>query len=225
VDNFQDKVSDIVSNFEKYHSAFYQAEIFSGPSLYFHKRSLQARSSDNFEHYLEYIYATLASWGMHRMGKGGSKMQSFKVFKESIEKIKNEIDKAKKINYQNVSESDWKSLSIIFSGIKIMASGTSLVGNSKVMAHIIPNIISPIDREYTLKYLRGNKNINNGIEREWRLMKEIISEFFILVAKDENFLKRANKWMLNQEKYPWDTSIFKIIDNLVIGSWKLQKNN
>lgn len=30
-------------------------------------------------------------------------------------------------------------------GYKIMASGTTIVGNLKVMAHMIPNIIAPID--------------------------------------------------------------------------------
>ena len=177
-------------------------------------------NSDNFELYLEYIYATLASWGMHRMGKGGSKMQSFDVFKESILKIKDKIGEAKKINYQNVTESDWEVLEKIFCGIKVMASGTSIVGNSKVMAHMVPNIVPPIDREYTLKYLKGNTNIRNGIDYEWKLMKEIISEFFIPIARNTEFVKKANDWIADQSKYPWDTSVFKVIDNLVIGARK-----
>lgn len=101
-----------------------------------------------------------------------------------------------------------------------MASGTSIVGNSKVMAHMIPNIVTPIDREYTLKYLKGNTNIENGIDDEWKLKKEIISEFFIPITKNTEFLKKANNWISNQANYPWDTSIFKIIDNLIIGARK-----
>lgn len=45
------------------------------------------------------------------------------------------------------------------------------------------------------------------------------------IAKNDNFFKKDSKWMSSQEKYPWDTSIFKIIDNLVIGAGKLQKKN
>lgn len=101
-----------------------------------------------------------------------------------------------------------------------MASGTSIVGNSKVMAHMIPNIVPPIDREYTLKYLKGNTNIRNGLDYEWKLMKGVISEIFIPVAKDTEFVKKANAWIDNQSEYPWDTSIFKVIDNLVIGARK-----
>ncbi|NWF76406.1 MAG: hypothetical protein HXY53_07560 [Nitrospirae bacterium] len=226
MNNYQYKVLDILHNAEKYHDAYYKAETFRGPSLYFHRRTLEMANSDNFELYLEFIYATLASWGMHRMGKGGSKMQSFDVFKRSVLGIKDKIEEAKKINYQNVTNSDWGLLEKIFRGIKVMASGTSIVGNSKVMAHMIPNIVPPIDREYTLKYLKGNTNIRNGLDYEWKLMKEIISEFFIPVAKDTEFVKKANTWIANQPEYPWDTSIFKVIDNLVIGaSKKVKKPN
>ena len=38
-----------------------------------------------------------------------------------------------------MNEADWSILKDIFSGLKIMASGTSLVGNSKVMHHMRPN--------------------------------------------------------------------------------------
>jgi len=220
MNNYRYKISDIITNAEKYHKAYYDAETFRGPSLYFHRQSLEMSCSANFELYLEYIYATLASWGMHRMGKGGSKMQSFDVFKESILKIKDKIGKTRKIKYQKVTELDWRLLEEIFRGIKVMASGTSIVGNSKVMTHIVPNIVPPIDREYTLRYLKGNTNIRNGIDYEWKLMKEIILEFFIPVAKDAGFVNKAKAWISNQSKYPWDTSIFKVIDNLVIGARK-----
>jgi hypothetical protein len=74
VSHFQDKVADILANAERYHLAYYQADTFRGPSLYFHHRALQTRNSEDFLAHLEYVYATLASWGMHRMGRGGSKM-------------------------------------------------------------------------------------------------------------------------------------------------------
>jgi len=222
VNQFQDKIDDILLNAERYHSAYYAAETFRGPSLYFHKRSLEARNSTNFSLYLEYIYATLASWGMHRMGKGGSKMQSFDVFQKSVERIRDDIKEAENINFHSVNNEDWKLLSKIFMNINVMASGTTIVGNSKVMAHLLPDIIPPIDREYTLKFLKGNTNIKNDIFYEWRLMKEIISDFFIPVAVDQNFNSLSQGWISNQSQYPWDTSALKVIDNLVIGVRKIK---
>jgi hypothetical protein len=101
-----------------------------------------------------------------------------------------------------------------------MASGTTIVGNSKVMHHMLPNVIPPIDREYTLWFLRGNTTIKNDLENEWLLMKEIISEFFIPIASDRAFHSKARRWMARSEDYSWDTSVFKVVDNLVIGSKK-----
>lgn len=215
---YQKKVLDILTNADKYHSAYYRAEVFRGPSLYFHRRSLESRHTKDFLTHLEYIYATLASWGMHRMGRGGSKMQSFEVFGTSVEPLKAKIFHAGNIDYRSITERNWLLLEGIFRSINVMASATILVGNSKVMAHLIPNIVPPIDREYTLRYLRGNTNIRNNPAYEWTLMREIIEHFFIPVAKNSRFLSLANTWMLDQDTFPWDTSVFKVVDNLVIGA-------
>jgi len=217
---YTDKVFDVLKNAEKYHSSFYASEIFHGPSLYFHRRTLEARNTERFECYLEYIYATLASWGMHRMGKGGSKMVGFEVFKESVLKIRDKIDYAQKISYENISEDEFRVLEEIFKRIKIMASATTIVGNSKVMAHMIPNLIPPVDREYTLRYLKGNTNIKNALDHEWNLFREILIGFFFPVANDHQFKLQANDWISNQTLYQWDTSILKVIDNLIIGARK-----
>jgi len=113
--------------------------------------------------------------------------------------------------------SDWFLLEKIFRNINVMESRASLVGNSKVMAHLLPNIVPPIDREHTLKYLRGNTNIKNDLDYEWKLMHEIIGTFFIPIAGDMTFLRKANTWINDQLSFPWDTSILKVIDNLVVG--------
>lgn len=217
---YQPQITDITTNAEKYHAAYYAAETFGGPSLHFHRRALESRRSDDLARQLEYIYATLASWGMHRMGRGGSKMQSFDIFRKSVEPLEEKIREAGQFDHQSMTPARWQVLEHIFRSIKVMASGTTLVGNSKVMAHLLPNIVPPIDREYTLRYLRGNTNIRNDLAHEWALMREIIEEFFIPLAKDPRFASLTRAWTSDQEKYPWDTSILKIIDNLVIGTRK-----
>jgi hypothetical protein len=218
--SYDDKVKNILINAEKYHQSYYKAETFRGPSLYFHQRALETRQAPVSISHLEYVYATLASWGMHRMGKGGSKMQSFLTFQRSTEILQDKIVEAQKFNFHEMNEVKWGLLKEIFQKINVMASGTSLVGNSKVMHHMLPNIIPPIDREYTLWFLRGNTTIKNDLDYEWQLMKGIISEFFIPVACDTGFQSKAEKWMARKEEYPWDTSILKVVDNLVIGSKK-----
>ncbi len=217
---YDDKIKEILSNADKYHRAYYKADTFHGPSLYFHHRALSTRHEPASLPHIEYVYATLASWGMHRMGKGGSKMQSFEIFCQGIIALKGRIAKAQGFDAQEISDDNWGILKEIFFGINAMASGTSIVGNSKVMHHMLPNVIPPIDREYTLRFLRGNTTIKNDLEKEWLMMKEIITHFFVPISSNTNFYSMAKYWMKRHEEYPWDTSIFKIIDNLIIGAKK-----
>src|SRR6476660_1425763 len=79
-----DRVSELLANADAWHEAYSRAETFGGPSLYFHRRALDTRRSPASLQHLEYVYATLASWGMHRMGAGGSKMRAFDVFRDSV---------------------------------------------------------------------------------------------------------------------------------------------
>jgi len=221
---FEQRVADILKNAETYHRAYYEAERFGGPSLYFHRRALATQSPDVTTQHLEYVYATLASWGMHRMGKGGSKMQNFDIFRKSVAPLRGRIAQAQEFMLSAMTGHVWNTVREIFYGIKIMASGTSLVGNSKAMHHMMPNLVPPIDREYTLKYLRGNKTIKNDLEAEWKLLQCIVSDLFAPVSGDRAFAETARAWTLQQDRFPWDTSILKVIDNLVIGSQHAKKS-
>lgn len=86
-----DRVRDVLENADRYYAAYHAAETFGGPSLHFHRRALETRKASASIEHLEYIYATLASWGMHRMGSGGSKMGAFQQFSASVERLKDKI--------------------------------------------------------------------------------------------------------------------------------------
>jgi len=217
---YQQKTTDLLTNAAVYHANFYQAQTFSGPSLHFHQRALATWNHANLNPCLEHIYATLASWGMHRMGQGGSKMKPFADFTASVIPLTADIVAARAYSFTAMTPQNWGLVERIFKAIEVMASNTSLVGNSKVMAHLMPNIIPPIDRNYTLKFLKGDVSIKNDLHGEWLLMREIIEKLFIPVASDPNFALQASIWMNAPNQFPWDTSIFKVIDNLIIGAMK-----
>ena len=215
---YEEKVADILAHADDYHSRYYRDLIFNGPSLYFHQQALVKCPSDDLKPQPECIYAVLALWEMHRMGKGGPKMVDFEIFEESIASIIKEIEIASHIEVNHVSEEDWDALEHVFRGIKVMATGTSLVGNSKVMAHLLPNIVAPIDRRFTLSFLHSNTDIINDIDAEWNTMQSIIRHFFIPIAQDAEFRRKAHGRIKDEDRYPWDTSVLKVIDNLVIGA-------
>ena len=212
------KVSDVLNKAEKYHGQFCDVKTFGGPSLHFHRRALGMEGKVSADEQAELIYGVLASWGMHRMGPGGSKMLPFQEFKASLNALASQVSRANGINPLAMKEGDWSQLEAIFKTIRVMDSKTLIVGNSKVMAHLLPGVIAPVDREYTLKFLFGTGFITNNPDKEWQLMRKIHEEFFYPIAQDVSFQGRAAIWMADQVQWPWDTSPLKVVDNLVIGT-------
>ncbi|MGI6379287.1 MAG: hypothetical protein ACOX2R_00720 [Anaerolineae bacterium] len=216
--DLRSKVRDIVAHADAYHDRYCAANRFGGPSLYFHRRALGLEGQVSGCAQTELVYAVPASWGMHRMGAGGSKMQPFDRFEQSLRPLNGDLAALQQVHPADMTPGEWRCLERIFKGIRVMATNTSLVGNSKVMAHLLPNLVAPIDREYTLKYLFGSNNIQNDLDSEWWLLQKIHSEFFYAVANDAGVRAKAHRWLADQATYPWDTSILKVVDNLLIGA-------
>jgi len=219
---FEDKCRDILDSLEAAHKAYYQSSTFTGPSLHFHLRSLESARIGDRELFSESAYAMLTSWGMHRMGKGGPKMLTFAEFDTSVQSVWPVAIELRNTEPHELTDDDWNNLKEIFRGIRCMATGASLVGNSKIMAHLLPNLVPPVDREYTLSFLFGNKMFSNNIENQWEKLSQILRDFFYPVVKDQAFQAKATEWMANRS-FEWDTSHLKIADNLLIGLASIRK--
>lgn len=215
---FDEQKALIAESLDAAHMAYYEKDTFGGPSLYFHVQSLDAAREQQFDRFAECSYAMLAAWGMHRMGPRGSKMCEFEDFKSSLQKIWRLSMQLQGKIPGKLTEDDWECLKRMFYGMGCMASETLLVGNSKVLAHLVPNLVPPIDREYTLMFLFGNKQIKNDRDGEWTKMRQILREFFYPVAEGAVFRAKAEEWLAQRDRYKWDTSVLKIVDNLVIGA-------
>jgi len=213
---FEDQKSRLLGALDLAHEAYYKDGIFGGPSLYFHLQSLDAARNRQFDRFTECTYAMLAAWGMHRMGSGGSKMREFDEFHSSMKKVWPLSVQLQEKTPGALAEEDWRCLKSMFCEIRCMATGTLLVGNSKVLAHLLPNLVPPVDREYTLTFLFGNKQITNDIDREWQKLRQILECFFHPVVQHPVFQAKAGEWLAQRERFRWDTSQLKILDNLVI---------
>ncbi len=205
---------------------------FSGPSLHFHNRALEECKKDFLsDRHIEMIYATLASWGMHRMGKTLTKMKPFNEFKGSILKLKDNLSAYSTHKIENATDSDIHSLKddVCFK-IELSESDSKIVGNSKVLAHILPELVPPIDRQYTIRFFtsepenfineRGTyKMIQNfkGTEEEKECFSHIMGKAreFISMIKSKPEIKLDNDF---------NTSYPKIFDNLIMAYVKKKKN-
>src|ERR1700689_2782498 len=77
----------LLANLDSAHDSFYQPGAFGRPRLHFHLKSLAAVKGRDLDVVAESVYAVLVSWGMHRMGPGGSKMCNFTKFRASLQSV------------------------------------------------------------------------------------------------------------------------------------------
>lgn len=211
------RVEEINKNFEDYWKHYDNNSIFSGPSTYFHDKTISLlkdeglRNIFNNDQFFEYLYATLASWGLHRMGDTDTKLCDFEKFKQSIKSQKEDILtlKDKKITeLKSDSEIDEviSDLQSIIDNIKIGVGKTKVIYNTKMLHHLLPELLPPIDRQYTLKFFYDNKRLAN-IEDTF---KETYPEFVEIASKNKKFIR-------DKIGNDFNTSKTKVIDNAIVG--------
>src|ERR1700688_2415168 len=110
VQRMENRVGELIKDFAKFVNIFEEKDLFTGPSRYFHLRTIQrlrafpspseAIQNDAF---LESLYATLTAWGMHRMGQGDTKLQEFCDFKASLVSQLESIRRLERVKLEETS--------------------------------------------------------------------------------------------------------------------------
>ncbi|MCJ7624789.1 MAG: hypothetical protein MUO76_14910 [Anaerolineaceae bacterium] len=118
--------------------------------------------------FFESLYATLTAWGMQRMGPGNTKLVEFEEMRQSFLEQRDRIESVQKktlfdIAWEDVQITAEKCWEIICS-LRVGIGRVKLVAGSKALQHLIPDLIPPIDRQYSLQFFYGNKNLNQRTE-------------------------------------------------------------
>ncbi|MCL2303895.1 MAG: hypothetical protein FWC43_00975 [Planctomycetaceae bacterium] len=212
--------------------------LFSGPSIHFHVRALEECESNFLEpSHLEMIYAVLPAWGMHRMGEIGkdgknlTKVCDYEKFKEQV--VTQEIDdpknKGQKIEigkalarYKDkpiaeITDEDIQVIVDLMFAIKVNAleSDSQLVSSSKTLHHILPDLVPPIDRAYSLTFMHRTIDAQSDddcdkIAREKAVASEFITEMVAFIRSG------YGSRMKNECTSKFNTSLPKIFDNLIV---------
>lgn len=218
------RVAELIAGFTGFVQSFDDAQLFTGPSVYFHQRTIErlrahalpseALTDDGF---LESLYATLASWGMHRMGRSGARMSEFRDFKRSVV---NQIDNIRRLEHKelhNIAAEDVPALVgdvwTIISALNIGVGETKIVIGSKALHHVLPELVPPIDRQYTVTFFFHHTTFNQGDQAAF---SEMFPRFHkIAVSRASEIAQLLGVGSMS-------TSRMKIIDNAIVG-WVLNR--
>ena len=206
-------IDRLCSRFKTYLSVFEKKARFTGPSLYFHSRALARRRGKTCRElladlsFMEYVYATLASWGMHRMGSTGAKLVPFQEFTRSLRSQRRSLERVWPWSIESVTEAQIEPLWAALRSVRASATQTLLVANSKTLHHLLPKLIPPIDREYTLTFFNY-----------WDIGGSDEQIFRYIYSRFQEIANRCRKTITNSiGTHPWHTSSTKVLDGALVG--------
>ena len=184
-------------------------DLFTGPAKYFPEEALKSCKEDFLgDRHLEMIYATLTAWGMHRLGEKGAEMPDYKCFKCSILRCKNDIEelKSKKIDKLSEIESTIKDLQdLAFNKIRASETNSRLVSSTKVLAHILPDLVPPMDWNYTGNFF--GFNYTDSYDKQSQIFRGVMYTLW-QVYQNKEVCEKASKYS--------GISLPKLFDNAII---------
>lgn len=218
------KLNGLLSNL----SYYYQKSLsisnwFGGPSIYFHRQCIdECKKNFLLDRHIELIYATLVSWGLHRMGDPSktAKLVNFCKFKKSIIDQRENLLFLRRYDLTKIDEARLeglidKEIRRAFFKLDVSTSKSKLVANSKALHHLLPRLVPPADRRHTMMFFYGNTYVPKNREAQYERFSEIMRKMHFLVTK---LVKRKRFSDLRNLKRHRDfnTSYTKIADNLII---------
>lgn len=229
-DNMRNE-DDLIINIDHYYKRSLEVmKEFGGPSIYFHVQAIKEQENDFLsDRHIEMIYATLASWGMHKMGDPEitkAKMVEFPEFKHSIVKHRDRLQQLYSLRMDSCSQEQYgkhiDDLKQTYYSLKVSISDATIVAHSKTLAHILPNLIPPIDRQYTIRFFTQKKTeffTESGKYRPVNLPQRLdaqFADFKKYCHKMKMLFDKCNQQLFTIDKETFNTSFPKIIDNLIM---------
>ena len=186
------------------------------PGRFLYKMTMKFNYKEKFgDDFLELAYITLKAWGMNSQS---ATLVKYPDFKSKIRKVKKHFDKLKNERIEDFEKNNYsEELGNIFLNLKLSETQSQLVTVSKLMHFILPHLIVPIDRKYTLNFFnKNNQNTFADIDKQFSV--------FINIEKAYSMFLKENELKKYKDR-DWNQNIPKILDNLVIGYMLKQKES
>ncbi len=213
-------VANLISGFDRYLAQFERSNAFPGPSLYFHHRALARRQAHTSaaslmddELFFEYVYAVLLAWGMHRMGKQAAKVGEFDDLIDSFRSALPKIEALWSLRIVGLPEDDVDAVAEgvwdVIADLKVSTSRTRIVAGTKALHHVLPELVPPIDRQYTFRFFTGQKSVSRGDRQAFLEWFPLLTEIGRARATEIQSAVARGGFMA--------TGPAKVIDNAIMG--------
>jgi len=166
----------------------------------------------NREDFLEKIYRTLELFNMNQRG---AELVSLADFADSILQLQGELIELYRYKIHSLGTQTellriLQILEEVFCELKVMKSRRRIVGESKTLHFLLPDLVIPIDGTYTMTCFYGRNKVENGALREFGTFKEIH-------LKSWQIIRNLNVNEADVDGNGWNTSVPKLLDNAMVG--------
>lgn len=170
--------------------------------------------------FFETIHLTLEAWNMDQRG---ARLNDIKTIKESIllnKPLLIELYKYKMTILESLENETLvkiiRYIGLVFRNLKIMESQRRIVGVSKALHFLLPDLVMPIDSAYTMIYFFGRNVYSNNPDKEFETFKSVYMDIC-------HGVKKLNLTDSDVDGIMWNASVPKLIDNAIIGFFKLHE--
>lgn len=177
----------------------------------YHRENKDIEALLNHDDFPQLIYDTLDAWNMNQRE---AKLNSVDKIKMSIQKHTNNLKNLYRYKLTNLGDRiDFEVLRLlekVFCDLDVMSSRRRIVGVSKAMHFLLPDLVMPIDSKYTMTCFYGYNKYSKTPEKEFETFKDIFT-------KTTKIRRKLNLTENDADNKLWNTSVPKLIDNASIG--------
>lgn len=163
------------------------------------------------EKFLQRLYRTLEAWGMN---KRGARLVDFASMSKSILDHVDYLKKLSRFRLEMLSTEDIQEvltlLRVVFCKLEIMNTRRRIVGVSKALHFLLPDLVMPIDGPNTMRAFYGYNRYGDNPEKEFKTYSEIF-------IKTHAITKRLNLTESDVDGKLWSCSVPNLIDNAIFG--------
>ena len=204
----------LIEKFPKWVSYFESAGPFRRPDqLQYHRETINRRlelgsaaAAVTDEQFQRSLYKTLQAWGI---GARGSRLKPFDDFaatlsrlKEAVAQLETAIIDDQRLDVSATIDALWA----LQSQLLIVENAATLVPVTKALHHVLPELVVPMDREYTQTFFGWH---NPQFQYGQRICFAEAFGAFVQIARLVNPSQYVNRG--------WNSSRTKVLDNALVG--------
>lgn len=213
----QQRIEELCRNTDMYLEVFENACPFNSLQLRLHVQTINLRrelsnvgAAIRNDDFIRSLWRTLKAW---RLNARGARLLPLEEFRQAFLDHERKISRwdGIRIDDENLQlEEVAKDLWELIDEVRVSEVDNPIVSGSKALHHLLPELIPPIDREYTRPFfIFWMQYFQNKPNRVF----PYIWEKFALIARRVNLRQYVAQTR-------WCTSITKVLDNAIIGYCK-----